>query len=80
MIAPAATADAISQRVRSHMRRRGVTGSAHWLRHTYATRLLEASRDIVVVQQALGHALLTTTQVYAAVNPTWAVQATQLLD
>ena len=80
VIAPAATPGAISQRVRSHMLRRGVRGSAHRLRHTYATRLLEATQDICAVQVALGHALLTTTQIYAAVDPTRAVAAAHKLD
>jgi len=80
VIAPTATPGAISQRVRAHMRRRGIAGSAHRLRHTYATRLLEATQDITAVQVALGHALLTTTQIYAQVDPTRAVAAARLLN
>jgi site-specific recombinase XerD len=80
VIAPRATAGAISQRVRSHMRRHGVTGSAHRLRHSFATRLLQATQDITAVQVALGHALLTTTQIYAAIDPTRAVLAARKLD
>ncbi len=80
VIAPRATASAISQRVRAHMGRRGVPGSAHRLRHSFATRLLEATQDITAVQVALGHALLTTTQIYAAIDPTRAVLAARKLD
>ncbi len=38
--------------------------SAHALRHTSASDLLEASGDIVAVQEFLGHAWLNTTQTY----------------
>ncbi len=57
----------VQRRLGEWLERAGVQGrfSPHSLRHTFATELYRRTRDVALVQAALGHASITSTMVYA---------------
>jgi len=59
----------------------GVEGkySPHCLRHTFATELMQKSKNIRFVQELLGHAFVSTTQIYTGVTKEDLAECVELL-
>ncbi len=70
----------VSDIIGNAMRRAGVAGTPHKLRHWFGTTLLDDGADIRTIQTLLRHKSLATTQIYTKVSDDRRVDAINRLD
>ena len=69
------TYQTLSRKLHSIGDRCGVAITPHMLRHSFATSMLAAGRDLREIQEMLGHKNIATTAIYLKVKPEQFIEA-----
>lgn len=77
---PHITGKAVSSAIGNAMRRAGIDGTPHQLRHWYGTSLLKAGVDLRKVQELMRHESPATTAIYTKVDIDAQIEAIKLLQ
>ena len=59
---------AVQKKMERYAQAAGIKASCHWLRHTFASNLLEHGTEIVTIKEFLGHASIASSERYARVS------------
>jgi len=70
----------VSHAVNTYLHGLGIDATAHCLRHAFATNIYRGSQDLLLTQRLLGHASVSTTQVYADADQVKAAPAVRALS
>jgi site-specific recombinase XerD len=62
------SANTVAYSIDKAIKEAGLSGSAYWLRHTYAQNLLNIGRSIFEIKEMLGHQNIQSTQPYLHID------------
>jgi integrase/recombinase XerD len=62
------SAQSVGQHITECIRKAGLSGTAYWLRHTYAQNLLEAGSSIYEIKEMMGHSNINSSEKYLHVH------------
>jgi integrase/recombinase XerD len=61
-------ATSVGQHITECMRKAGMSGTAYWLRHTYAHNLLEAGASVYEIKEMMGHNTINSSEKYLNIH------------
>src|SRR5438128_8965915 len=59
---------AVQKKMERYAKAAGITASCHWLRHTFASNLLEHGAEVVAIRDFLGHSQIASSERYAKIS------------